>query len=100
MKRLYAAAAVLAALVAAPAAHADADGDFLAAMHEYGINFKGGDDASLKLGRAVCKDLRDGASSAAESAAVFRILPDTTEKQSGNIVSAAQIHLCPDTIGQ
>jgi hypothetical protein len=50
----------------------------------------------LTMGNAICGDLRAGTTPDEESKAIFRILPRLDEKDSGELVEAAHIGLCPD----
>jgi Protein of unknown function (DUF732) len=87
-------------------AHADADpgNDFLAALDKYGIDLTAlmGQPISppdaIELGQDICGDLHKGTPAASETNAIYRMMPKITDKQAGNLVSAAQLTLCPDTL--
>jgi hypothetical protein len=85
----------LAVATAAPAA-ADADQDYLDMLHNT-YDMPNATGEMVKLGHAICADLRGGASAADEAAALYRAVPKISEKAAGEVVSAAQIKLCPDT---
>jgi Protein of unknown function (DUF732) len=97
------------ALVATPAlqpslAYADPGDDFLAALDKYGIDLSAlmsepiSPQDAIELGRDICNDLHSGTSPIAEANGLYRMMPKITDKQSGNVVSAAQFTLCPDTL--
>lgn len=90
-----------AAIAAAPSAHADPQQDYLDMLRStYGFNVTDSNRHTLlAAGNAICGDLRAGTSPETEIRAIFRSVPNATEKQAGNLVSAAQFKLCPDTIG-
>jgi hypothetical protein len=85
--------------------HADADpaDDFLAALDKYGIDLSAlmgqtiTPQSAIELGDDICGDLQSGTSAASETNAIYRMMPKITDKQAGNLVSAAQFTLCPDT---
>jgi hypothetical protein len=87
----------------APLADADPGADFLRALDKYGIDLSAlmGQPISaqnaIELGRDICGDLHSGMSAASETNALYRMMPKITDKQAGNLVSAAQFTLCPDT---
>jgi hypothetical protein len=84
-------AAFLVGMALAAPAHADGDSDYLSMLSKYGFNVTGDDSSTLiKTGHLICTDLRNGTSAADESAALYRILPKATDKQSGNLVTVAQ----------
>jgi Protein of unknown function (DUF732) len=98
MKRMTAIAALVASIVLAPTAHADAEQDYLNELTPQVLP-QDTPGALLRVGREVCDDLHHGMSPEA--------IPGTLEM--GNVgdliwgpptVAAAQHHLCPDTLGQ
>jgi len=86
-----------------PNAQADPDSDFLAWLQNYGIDLSAlmghtiTPQSAIELGHDICDDLRGGKSADSEMSGIFRMFPNITEKQAGNLVSAAQMTICPDT---
>jgi hypothetical protein len=82
-------------------ADADPGNDFLRALDGYGINLTAllgvSPQAAAELGQAICDDLHLGKSAGTVANELYMKLPRITDKQSGNLVSAAQYTLCPDT---
>ena len=79
-------------------AQADADSDYLAMLSKYGLNATPDDSAALvQVGHLICTDLGNGASAQQETDALVRILPKATTKQTGILVTVAQMKLCPGT---
>lgn len=95
------------AAIQPPLAHADPGDDFLAATHAYGIDLTAllgvSPQDAVGLGQAICDDLRLGKSPATVAQELYMKLPKITDKQSGNLVSAAQYTLAetlfPDDLG-
>lgn len=99
-------AAVLAVLLAAPAAHADPESDYLARLSQDGFNVTPSNRSTLlAAGNTICADLRAGTSRADEIKKTFQTwgptaeVPKITAPQAAQVVEAAQLGLCPDTIG-
>jgi uncharacterized protein DUF732 len=93
-------AAALSILQPAHAA-ADPDNDFLARLNWYGIDLSavmGSQKSAINMGHSICDDLHRGMQVKDEITALYRMLPIITDKQAGNLVSAAQFALCPDTL--
>jgi hypothetical protein len=81
-------------------AHAD-DSSYLARLARYGFDVSTPEtrDVAVKMGHSICYDLRRGVSPDEETTKLFRMTPsNATEKKVGNMVSAAQFDLCPDTL--
>jgi hypothetical protein len=79
-------------------AQADADSDYLAMLSNYGLNATPDDSAALvQVGHTICTDLGNGTSAQQETDALVRILPNATTKQTGILVTVAQMKLCPGT---
>ncbi|WP_169714694.1 DUF732 domain-containing protein [Mycobacterium celatum] len=102
-KALLAIALVATTALQPALAYADPDSDFLKALNMYGIDLSvmmghtiTPQDA-IELGHDICNDLHSGKSAEAETNEVYRIMPKITDKQAGNLVSAAQLTICPDT---
>jgi hypothetical protein len=78
-------------------AHAGADpgSDFLAALNRYGIDLSAlmgqpiSQQDAIELGQDICNDLHHGTPAGYEINQVYRQMPRITDKQSGNLVSAA-----------
>jgi Protein of unknown function (DUF732) len=93
-----------AGLLQAPHAHADPGDDFLAALNQYGIDLTAimgtpiSRQSAIELGQDICNDLHRGKSATAAANEIYRMAPNITDKQSGNLVSAAQFTLCSDTL--
>ena len=87
-----------------PQAHADPGNDFVAALDRYGIDLTALMGKSMSrqdaigLGQAICGDLQHGSSATTEANGLHKMMPKITDKQAGNLVSAAQSALCPDTL--
>ena len=82
-------------------AHADGDSDYLAVLSRYGFDVSTPATAQMavKFGHGICADLRAGASPSQELATMTRMSPEgISERKIGNMVSAAQFQLCPDTM--
>ena len=105
-KRFALMSAALACITVAASATAQADpgDDFLRYLNMYGIDLSAmmghtiSPQDAIELGQDICGDLHKGASPTAEANGLYRTLPRITDKQSGNLVSAAQLTLCPDTM--
>ena len=54
--------------------------------------------SAVELGHDICSDLHRGTSSEAEMHFLYRGMPNITDKQAGNLASAAQFTICPDTM--
>lgn len=85
-------------------AHADPDSEFLSWLNNYGIDLSEimghtitRQDA-IELGHDICKDLHGGKSAEAETSEIYRGMPKISDKLAGNLVSAAQYTICPDTL--
>jgi hypothetical protein len=85
-------------------AHADPDSEFLSWLDNYGIDLSElmghtitRQDA-IELGHDICNDLHGGKSADAETKEIYRGMPKITDKLAGNLVSAAQYTICPDTL--
>jgi hypothetical protein len=50
------------------------------------------------LGKDICNDLHRGTSASAEANEVYSMMPRITDQQAGNLVSAAPLTICPDTL--
>jgi hypothetical protein len=85
-------------------AHADPGSDFLAKLSWYGIDVSAlmghpiSRDATIELGQDICTELHHGNTEAGVSSQLYREMPRITDKQSVNLVSAAQFAICPDTM--
>jgi hypothetical protein len=85
-------------------ANADPDNDFLSKLDWYGIDISElmGHPISrhdtIDLGHVICDDLHRGTPPEAEMNVFYRGMPKITDKQAGNLVSAAQFAICPDTL--
>jgi hypothetical protein len=85
-------------------AHADPDSEFLLWLNNYGVDLSeimghtiSRQDA-IDLGHDICKDLHSGTSAEAETNSIYRSFPKISDKLAGNLVSAAQFKICPDTL--
>jgi hypothetical protein len=85
-------------------ARADPDSEFFSWLDNYGINLSElmshnitRQDA-IELGHDICNDLHSGKSADAETREIYRGMPKITDKLAGNLVSAAQYTICPDTL--
>ena len=84
-------------------ADADPGSDFLTMLHRYGIDLSAlmgkpiSPQDAIELGQDICGDLHRGTSAAVESNGIYRQMPNITDKQAANLVSAAQFAMCPDT---
>lgn len=88
---------VTAGMLLAVPAHAD-DTEYVGWLKKYGFNVTPKTQSSLiTAGHSICTDLRGGASVTAEQAAVTRMIPGATSERVGNLITAAQLGLCPDT---
>ncbi len=89
--------------LAAPAgadSFSPAEQAYLDKLKEYGFTVTPEDAAiAVKLGHDTCTGLDNGASPADAADALWSAAPWFTEEQSANLVTAAQINLCPDTLG-
>lgn len=98
----FAASCVLQAL-RPPHAYADPGNDFLVALNKYGIDLTGlmgtyiSPQSAIELGQDICVDLHRGHPPATEANDLYMKLPRITDKEAGNLVTAAQFTLCPDT---
>lgn len=83
-------------------AEADPGNDFLTATQAYGIDLPAmlgvSPQDAVGLGQAICDDLHLGKSPQTVANELYMKLPKITDKQSGNLVSAAQYTLCRDTL--
>lgn len=100
MRLVSAALAVLASVVSAAmagiaVAHAAGDSDYLKLLNQYGFDVSTAESQqlTLKLGHAICDDLRSGASPQQRQETAFRLGAASTA-----IMGAAQLELCPDTL--
>jgi hypothetical protein len=87
----------------APLAYADPGDDFLGYLNMYGIDLSAmmghtinAHDA-IELGQDICNELHGGKSAGGVTNELYRMMPRITDKQAGNLVSAAQLTICPDT---
>ncbi len=79
-----------------PAEHA-----YLDTLKEYGFTVTPEEAAiAVKLGHDTCTGLENGASPADAADDLSSAAPWFTEKQSANLVTVAQMKLCPDTLGK
>jgi hypothetical protein len=70
---------------------------YLDMLKVYGFNINGEDAAfAVKLGHTACSLLENGSSPPDGAAALWRTAPKFTEKRSANLVSVAQMKLCPN----
>ncbi|MBP1823101.1 DUF732 domain-containing protein [Mycobacterium sp. OAE908] len=87
-----------------PLAHADPGSDFLSRLHAYGIDISAimghpiSSQDTIELGQALCTELHQGTSAPVETEKLYRQMRRITDKQAGNLVSAAQFSICPDTL--
>ncbi|HZU46107.1 MAG TPA: DUF732 domain-containing protein [Mycobacterium sp.] len=102
MRLVIAALLVLASLASAAmsgiaVAHAAGDSDYLMLLNRYGFDVSTveSQQLTLKLGHAICNDLRSDATPQQKQAMAFQL-----GAASSVIVSAAQLELCPDTISE
>ncbi len=73
---------------------------YLDKLKEYGFTVTPEDAAiAVKLGHDTCTGLQNGASPADAADNLSRAAPWFTEQLSANLVAAAQLKLCPDTLG-
>lgn len=73
---------------------------YLDKLKEYGFTVAPDDAAiAVKLGHDTCTGLQNGASPADAADNLSRAAPWFTEQLSANLVAAAQLTLCPDTLG-
>jgi len=98
MRPLVALAGLVAVIGLAAPAHADPDGDFLAALNKTGITYKSGPDA-IGIGHRACQLMDQGHSEAA-------VIKGMTEQNSGfttdaatKFVEIAENVYCPQHIG-
>lgn len=74
---------------------------YLCWLQTYGFNVTDESRPSLVVaGTTLCQGLHNGGSADEGVAVLYRSIPDITEKQPGNLIAAAQLGLCPDTLGQ
>jgi uncharacterized protein DUF732 len=74
---------------------------YLDKLKEYGFTVTPEEAAiAVKLGHDTCTGLENGASPAEAADALSSAAPWFTEKQSANLVTVAQMKLCPDTLGK
>jgi serine/threonine-protein kinase len=87
--------------LAAPAgadSFSPAEQAYLDMLKVYGFDINPEDAAfAVKLGHTTCSLLENGGSPQDVADALWRTAPKFTEKQSANLVSVAQMKLCPDT---
>jgi len=86
-----------------PRAGADPDNDFLSQLNWYGIDLSdlmGAPSPRRKPSSSglICDDLRHGTQPKAEMNVFYRAMPKITDKQADNLMSAAQLTICPDTL--
>jgi hypothetical protein len=87
-----------------PRAGADPDNDFLSQLNSYGIDLSDlmgrtiTPQKAIELGHLICDDLRHGTQPEAEMNVFYRAMPKITDKQADNLMSAAQLTICPDTL--
>jgi hypothetical protein len=76
-------------------AHAAGERDYLILLNRYGfdVSTPESQQLTLKLGHAICDDLRSGATPQQKAETAFRL-----GAASSVIVSIAQQELCPDTL--
>lgn len=94
---LVAVGAVLAGIVIAVPAHADADA-YLAELDKYGIQYKSA-SAAINMGQGICNALRSGIKFPAIANAITEPTPGTlnyTSREAGMIIGAAAGGLCPE----
>ncbi len=89
--------------LAAPAgadSFSPAEQAYLDKLKEYGFIIPPEDAAiAVKLGHDTCTGLENGATRAAAADDLLRAAPWFTEQLSANLVTAAQVNLCPATLG-
>lgn len=90
-------ALVLAALVAAPASHADAVAYLLNVTVRPGYNFPNG-DAAIRYGHDICAKVAAGESYSSIITGVKNDLHTSDEYQGGYLVGQAVNELCPALI--
>jgi Protein of unknown function (DUF732) len=87
-----------------PRAGADPDNDFLSQLNWYGIDLSDlmgrtiTPQKAIEFGHLICDDLRHGTQPKAEMNVFYRAMPKITDKQADNLMSAAQLTICPDTL--
>ena len=97
-------AAVLAATLTPPGAHADPESDYLLWLSNNGFNVSANRDILVDAGNRICADLRAGTNNVDEGKKIFRdygpsaATPKITAPQVALLVEGAQLSLCPDTI--
>lgn len=65
----------------------------------YGFTVDGDTEEALMVaGTTLCQGLRKGGTPKEGVAVIYRTVPNITEKQAGNLLSAAQFGLCPETL--
>lgn len=58
------------------------------------------EQALLTAGDTLCQGLRKGGTPEQGTAVLYRTVPNISQQQAGNLITAAQMGLCPDTLGQ
>jgi len=97
-------AAVLAASLSPPGAHADPESDYLSWLSRNGFDVSANRDVLMDAGYRICADLRAGTNNVDEGKTIFRdfgpgaATPKVTAPQVLLLVAGAQTWLCPDTI--
>ncbi len=90
--------------LAAPAgadSFSPAEQAYLDKLKEYGFTVAPEDAAiAVNLGHDTCTGLENGASPADAADDLSRAAPWFTHQQSANLVTAAQVKLCPGTLGK
>lgn len=85
-------------IVFAAPAHAD-DQSYLDMLKHNGFALTNeATPGMLSVGHAICKDLEAGVSVDVEIASLERAAPDKLSNRVGQVVKAAQLNLCKDTL--
>lgn len=78
-----------------------AQAKYLCWLQTYSFNVTPDTQQSLLVaGDTLCQGLRKGGTPEQGIAVLFRTVPDISQQQAGNLITAAQMGLCPDTLGQ